>query len=214
MSPSRTFERSHLLVFFLSCSVLLLLWNGFGPSQDQGFDNNLRKRTYDDTKCDPLAAVAVLKGASAVNGTLNFWQASHDNATHITGTIQGLDKNSLRGMHIHTFGDLTNGCNSTGLHYNPFNVTHGGAGDNEGHVGDLGNIQADENGLAVINIWSHKIRLEGPYSVVGRAVVVHSGTDDLGTKGDAGSLSTGNSGSRAACGIIGIADSTAPATPK
>ena len=29
------------------------------------------------------------------------------------------------------------------------------------------------------------------------------GTDDLGTKGDSGSLSTGNSGGRAACGIVG-----------
>jgi Cu/Zn superoxide dismutase len=65
------------------------------------------------------------------------------------------------------FGDLTNGCNSTGLHYNPHNVTHGGPKDDEGHVGDLGNIQADDKGVACIDIWSSKIRLDGPTSVLG-----------------------------------------------
>jgi len=166
----------------------------------------LRKRTYNNATChhEPLAAIAVLKGASSVNGTLNFRQEGP--VTHITGTIQGLDKGSLRGMHVHTLGDLSNGCNSTGLHYNPHNVTHGGLGDNEGHVGDLGNIKADDQGVAHINITSKKIRLDGRFSVLGRTVVVHAGTDDLGTKGDNGSLSTGNSGGRAACGIIGVAD--------
>lgn len=32
---------------------------------------------------------------------------------------------SLLGMHIHQFGDTTNGCTSNGVHYNPFNETHG-----------------------------------------------------------------------------------------
>lgn len=41
------------------------------------------------------------------------------------------------------------------------------------------------------------------YTYPGRAVVLHSGTDDLGLAGDASSKKTGNAGSRFACGVIG-----------
>jgi hypothetical protein len=37
-----------------------------------------------------------------------------------------------------------------------------------------------------------------------RAVVIHSGKDDLGLGGNAASLANGNSGVRIACGVIGI----------
>jgi len=210
MAPSKLFERSYLVALVLSCCFFLFLWHGSGHSQDQGFDKALRKRAYKRNTCDyeTFAAVAVLKGASAVTGTVKFRQEGP--VTYITGTIQGLDKSALRGMHIHTLGDLTNGCNSTGVHYNPKNVTHGDAPDPDGHVGDLGNIQSDDQGVAQLNITSTKIRLDGRFGVVGRALVVHTGTDDLGTVDNDGSRATGNSGGRAACGIIGIADPTAP----
>ena len=45
---------------------------------------------------------------------------------------------------------------------------------------------------------------EGKGNVVGRAVVVHAGVDDLGLGGDDGSLATGNAGGRVACGVIGL----------
>jgi len=72
----------------------------------------------------------------------------------------------------------------------------------EGHVGDLGNITADEDGVANISIAAKRIDLTGERSVVGRAVVVHSDQDDLGQGGDEESLKTGNAGDRLACGVI------------
>ncbi|GBL73650.1 hypothetical protein AVEN_16075-1, partial [Araneus ventricosus] len=30
------------------------------------------------------------------------------------------------GFHVHTSGDMSNGCQSTGSHYNPKNANHGG----------------------------------------------------------------------------------------
>jgi Cu-Zn family superoxide dismutase len=65
------------------------------------------------------------------------------------------------------FGDVTEGCTSTGAHYNPFNKTHGGPQSAERHVGDLGNVQADANGVANFTIEDSQVQLTGPYSVIG-----------------------------------------------
>ena len=73
------------------------------------------------------------------------------------------------------------------------------------HVGDLGNILADNEGVANVDICVHFVRLSEEFSVVVRAVVVHAGVDDLGVVGDAGSRATGNAGGRVACGVIGFA---------
>ncbi|KAJ1348261.1 hypothetical protein KIN20_003519, partial [Parelaphostrongylus tenuis] len=54
-------------------------------------------------------------------------------------------------------------------------------------------------------IQDHLITFTGIRGVIGRSFVVHEKMDDLGRGGDDGSLTTGNSGSRVACGIIGYA---------
>ena len=59
------------------------------------------------------------------------------------------------------------------------------------HVGDLGNIQAENGKEAEIDITDSLISLWGERSIIGRAIVVHEGTDDLGLGGDEGSKTTG-----------------------
>ncbi|KAF6757401.1 superoxide dismutase, partial [Ephemerocybe angulata] len=112
---------------------------------------------------------------------------------------------ALRGFHIHQSGDLTNGCASTGGHYNPYSVNHGAPEDRERHVGDLGNIKTDEKGEANFSFEDRLLSLNGPLSILGRGVVLHTGNDDLGRGGNEDSLKTGNAGGRAACGVIGLA---------
>lgn len=70
------------------------------------------------------------------------------------------------------------------------------------HVGDLGNILANERGEAEIDIKDFIISLSGKNNIIGRAIVIHSGEDDLGKGNSTLSASTGNSGDRWACGII------------
>ncbi|KIH47922.1 copper/zinc superoxide dismutase, partial [Ancylostoma duodenale] len=114
----------------------------------------------------------------------------------------------LHGFHVHQFGDSTNGCISAGPHFNPFNKTHGGPKDEVRHVGDLGNVEAGADGVAHFEITDHMVKIHGEHTVVGRSLVVHAGTDDLGKGvGDKKeeSLKTGNAGARSACGVIAIA---------
>tara|TARA_E500000318_G_scaffold22508_1_gene22936 strand:- start:216 stop:500 length:285 start_codon:yes stop_codon:yes gene_type:complete len=89
-----------------------------------------------------------------------------------------------------------------GGHYNPDGVDHGDI--IEGHVGDLGNITADDSGISQFTIEAKRVDLLGDRSIVGRGLVVHADEDDLGRGGDAESLKTGNAGDRLACGIISL----------
>ncbi|KAJ5749433.1 copper/zinc superoxide dismutase (SODC) domain-containing protein [Penicillium manginii] len=148
--------------------------------------------------------VCVLRGDAYIGGTIIFEQEPELAPTKISYNITGNQPNAERGLHIHTFGDNTNGCTSAGPHFNPFNKTHGAPTDVARHVGDMGNVRTDGNGVASGTMIDHMIRLMGPHSVIGRTVVIHDGTDDLGKGGHEQSLQTGNAGGRPACGIIGI----------
>ncbi|TGZ82722.1 copper/zinc binding superoxide dismutase [Ascodesmis nigricans] len=149
-------------------------------------------------------AVAVLRGDSGVSGIVRFTQESENAPTTIEYEIKGNDANAKRGFHIHEFGDNTNGCTSAGPHFNPFKQTHGAPTDEVRHVGDLGNVETDAQGIAKGTITDKHVQLIGPHSVLGRTVVVHAGTDDLGRGGNEESKKTGNAGPRPACGVIGI----------
>uniref|UniRef100_A0A0A0QA66 Superoxide dismutase [Cu-Zn] n=1 Tax=Sedum alfredii TaxID=439688 RepID=A0A0A0QA66_9MAGN len=147
-------------------------------------------------------AVAVLKGNSAVEGVVTLTQED-DGPTTVNVCITGLTP-GLHGFHLHEFGDTTNGCISTGPHFNPKGLTHGAPEDEIRHAGDLGNIVANADGVAEATITDNQIPLTGPNAVVGRAFVVHELEDDLGKGGHELSLSTGNAGGRLACGVIGL----------
>jgi len=71
-------------------------------------------------------------------------------------------------------------------------------------VGDLGNIEADENGNSTVNLTSMDVQLIGPHSVLGRSIVVYAGQDDQGRGGHENSGTTGNAGPRVGAGVIGL----------
>jgi len=81
---------------------------------------------------------------------------------------------------------------------------HGGRFDMVRHVGDLGNNEADSNGVANFSFTDNRISLHGPHNIIGRTLVVHNGTDDLGRGGTDESRKTGSAGAGVACGVIGI----------
>ncbi|XP_073227603.1 uncharacterized protein [Porites lutea] len=140
-----------------------------------------------------------------IKGTIKMIQ-NYGRPTSMLVQITGLPPNTPHGFHIHEFGDtVTDGCQSTGGHYTPFNHTHGSPTDQVRHVGDLGNLYTDEDGRIDDEVEDNVVSLFGPYSVIGRAFVIHQKIDDLG-RGEgtakAGSLKTGNAGARLGCGVI------------
>ncbi|KAG8478882.1 hypothetical protein CXB51_028728 [Gossypium anomalum] len=145
-----------------------------------------------------LKAVALITGDTNVGGFIHFTQIPNG-ITHVQGKITGLSP-GLHGFHIHALGDTTNGCNSTGPHFNPLKKDHGAPSDGERHAGDLGNIIAGADGVAEVSIKDWQIPLSGQHSILGRAVVVHADPDDLGKGGHELSKTTGNAGARVGCG--------------
>ncbi len=111
------------------------------------------------------------------------------------------------GFHIHEKGNSIACCDGLGGHYNPYGAHHGDKSNpkEKRHVGDLGNIEVNENGKCYINFTDDLIRLSGEHNVIGRSFVIHADEDDLGLGGHSDSLTTGHSGKRIAYGIIGIA---------
>jgi Cu-Zn family superoxide dismutase len=148
-----------------------------------------------------MKGIVVLK-SDKVNGEVHFSQASEHDHIVVEGKITGLAPGK-HGFHIHQFGDLTNGCTSAGPHFNPHGKTHGAPSDDTRHVGDFGNVVADEHGVAAFKFDDKVASLFGLNSIFGRTVVIHADEDDLGKGTNEDSKKTGNAGARLACGIIG-----------
>jgi Cu-Zn family superoxide dismutase len=151
----------------------------------------------------PAKAVCVLHPLkdSKVHGVVVFTQKGDD--IEVNGEIVGLTP-GLHGFHVHEFGDCHSPDGmSSGAHFNPTKAMHGGPHSKNRHVGDLGNIKADEDGKAVIRMTDGMIKLHGPHSIIGRALIVHAKADDEKSQ------PAGDAGGRIACGVIGIAKAPA-----
>ena len=141
-------------------------------------------------------AVLVSTKGHAVSGVIRFETVK--DGTHIVADITGLTPGN-HGFHIHEFGDCSaEDGTSAGGHFNPGGMQHSSPGSKERHAGDLGNIVADNDGKAHLDVVDPMIVLTGMNSVIGRSVVIHEKEDDLKTQ------PTGAAGARLACGVIGI----------
>ncbi len=134
---------------------------------------------------------------SKVHGVIVFTQKGH--TVHVKGKITGLTP-GLHGFHVHEYGDMTDDKGmSTGGHFDPDKTKHGGPDSKERHVGDLGNVKANDKGVAEIDITDKMLSLSGPHSIIGRGLIVHAKADDLKSQ------PAGDAGGRIGGGVIGIA---------
>jgi len=156
-----------------------------------------------------MEAVAVLS-SNAVYGYVLFKQEDEYVTIEVDlfkmNKTAGVPLTGLHGFHIHASGDLRKGCDSCCKHYNPTGADHGGL--ENGHAGDLGNLEFDQKGNCKMTLRTNKFNV---IDIVGRSIIIHEKEDDLGLgTGEAAdeSKKTGCSGKRIACGILGYSEST------
>lgn len=147
---------------------------------------------------DKLNATINPTEGSNVVGNVTFTREGED--VRVLATITGLEPESRHGFHIHQYGDCSaSDGTSAGGHYNPYGMPHGSPTDSERHMGDLGNVVSNEEGVAEIDFTDTHIEMDGPFSILGRGIIVHAGNDDFETQ------PTGDAGARLGCGVIGVA---------
>jgi superoxide dismutase, Cu-Zn family len=144
-------------------------------------------------------AVAILihtKKGQGVEGRVTFTPSNE--TMHVHAEISGLTPGD-HGFHIHEFGVWSDDGMASGGHFNPTMQKHAGIDTPKRHIGDLGNITANANGNATLDLDDPSLTFHGPTSIIGRGVVVHEKADDLKSQ------PSGDAGGRLAVGVIGVA---------
>jgi len=150
-----------------------------------------------------MKAVAVFKGEGGVTGETTLEDFAGGLVIRAKFTELPSQSRGGHGFHIHSNGDLRGeGCLGACSHYEKGpKRNHGGAPGfaGERHTGDLGNISR------VGHTYSYKLAGVTVSDLLGRTLIVHADPDDLGKGGEVDSLTTGHSGKRIACSLIGRA---------
>lgn len=169
------------------------------------------------TSDDGQAAICVLRNAKDTRKGIARITQLKDNTLRFRVYASGL-RPGLHGIHIH---QSTNDCDSCVSakqsccnktpnplclkgHLDPTGkMNHGDRNDPKAHLGDLGNVRANEKGIVKTSFVAKRVRLTGKNSIVGRSLVIHADRDDLGKGTFPDSKITGHSGKRVLWGVIG-----------
>ena len=138
------------------------------------------------------------KSESSAYGEASFTE--ENGMVTFIAKIKGLDAGT-HAIHIHEKADCSSpDGTSSGGHWNPTFAPHGKWGDEGGfHKGDIGNFDVGEDGYGTIkmatDLWCVGCGDETK-DVLGKAIVVHQGTDDFTSQ------PSGAAGARVSCGGI------------
>lgn len=178
--------------------ISLALLTSCSESNNRSHSNN-RQQAQSNTGVqekiftEAIVYLSPVKG-NEVKGKVTFTKVPE--GVKIIADIEGL-KPGKHGFHVHEFADCGGeGASAAGAHFNPSHHEHGGPDSSSRHVGDLGNLIADENGHAHYERIDKVIQLNGPEAIIGRSIIIHEKEDDYTTQ------PAGASGSRISCGIV------------
>jgi superoxide dismutase, Cu-Zn family len=178
-----------ILLLFISCCLVFVM---------SGCLQKKTKMPVSGEKTENLSAPMINVDGDEIGGvTLT------ENGKGLTIVIkaEGL-KPGLHGTHIHEKGECTPPTfESAGGHFNPAGKEHGFDNPKGFHLGDLPNIEVDEDGKVNVSLHLTDITLKpGKDNSIldkdGSALVIHEGPDDYKTD------PAGNSGDRIACAAI------------
>jgi Cu-Zn family superoxide dismutase len=197
-----------LIQFFIAASVFFYACNNANREETTMADstdimndtgliinpNTLSSQMKDHAEAEIMAT----KSDTAVSGRLVFDTATDGKTKMNLEIVVPSRAGKSVAVHIHENGDCGNGGEMAHDHWNPTNEQHGKWGSGNYHSGDLGNVKLDKNGKGTLTITTDRWAIGGSAdkNIIGKAVIVHSGTDDYKSQ------PTGNSGTRIGCGVI------------
>lgn len=155
------------------------------------------------TETDPMEADKVLEltfspaSDSNLSGTAVFTQNGDEVTLQVD--LEGLTPGD-HAIHVHEKGDCSApDAKSAGGHWNPAGTEHGKFDVEAFHMGDIGNLTANEEGKASLTFSTDKWCLDCEdemQNLMGRALIVHESADDFTSQ------PTGNAGGRIGCLVI------------
>jgi Cu-Zn family superoxide dismutase len=100
---------------------------------------------------------AETEGAEEISGEITFKQWNINAPIEVYVNISNI-KQGKHSLHIHAFGDISDGCKSTGPHF---------------RHSIIGNVEAKEDGKVDVKFHTLAVNLFGLTGVLGRSIVVH-----------------------------------------
>ena len=152
---------------------------------------------------DAIAWVEGNELATQLNGSVKFYRTPYGGVL-VEAEIFGLPNINIQNssdfyaMHIHEYGDCSEGFAHVGGHYNPSQVIH------PNHAGDLPPLMANQ-GYAWTSFYDKRF---GITEIIGRSVIIHSFADDFTTQ------PVGNAGGKIGCGTIRLIGPKQPDSPQ
>jgi superoxide dismutase, Cu-Zn family len=188
--------RSMRAVAAVAILASVALVTGIGAALATGGDDQSGRR-----------AKAVLHDAAGQRVGVAVFKERRGKVT-VSASVWGVAP-EFHGFHVHSVGECVPPFTSAGGHYNPDGASHGD------HAGDLPSLPMNEDSTAQLQFTTDRFTVSDLFDMDGSALIVHAGRDNYAniptryhshttdTFGpDSDTLSTGDAGDRAACGVI------------
>lgn len=189
----------HLLTISAIVCLALLPRLALAQTSPNSHQHAAHAHDHGEAPAESMIAVAVFTATKGYDTEGWVYFEKVDGGIKVTGKIKNLSPGE-HGFHVHQYGDLRkDDGTSAGGHFNPTGQPHAGRDAPMRHVGDMGNVTADANGVAEFSFVDDDLTFEGPSSIIGRGLIVHAGKDDLSSQ------PSGDAGPRAGMAVIGWA---------
>jgi Cu-Zn family superoxide dismutase len=175
---------------------------GEDQATTKGSDDDVKEEIKEDQKEvkkeeNKLMVVMDAKSGSSAEGHINLEQK--DNKVMMEVKMKGLAPGE-HAIHIHENGDCSaDDGTSAGGHWDPTGHDHGKWGEDAYHMGDIGNLIANDKGEVSFKFVTEKWCIgceDKTMNIIGKSFIIHAGADDFKSQ------PSGAAGSRVACGVI------------
>lgn len=195
--------RSKAILFSGLVATMLFACETKGEDQTKDKKTNNEKEVQEKAekkemkKDNELLVVMDAKSGSKVSGNISLKEKA--GSVKMKVDVKGL-KPGAHAIHIHEKGDCSSeDGKSAGGHWNPTGHDHGEWGKEAFHMGDIGNLEANEEGVASLEFETDKWCIgcdDETKNIIGKSFIIHAGADDFKSQ------PSGAAGARVACGLI------------